>query len=325
MNQEMYFIDEIREAIKNKMPEIRRGELSTEVSVDWDVNDQPIYRLVLVRGGAERDAAFRLNDLISDWKRGWTIPQIADELIRSYRTIPDMQSSMSEPPESGGAEAFAAALRDLCFPLTMRVVEIERNRKYLKKGPWLDLGNGFAATADFRVSQPGPDGIMMPGAVHVTSELMGMTGMTEEALLRELVRRAPLDDPAVLRPMGTCFIGREEPPNMLETGIVPKEEAAFYVLTTESMYWGASALFYEGVMEQIARIFGESYLILPSSLQEVLLLPESFEPDPRVLFATLDEMNEDESTSGIVLSSRIFLYQMGDSLYELDREACCAG
>ena len=51
-------------------------------------------------------------------------------------------------------------------------------------------------------------------------------------------------------------------------------DGAMFILTNESGIFGASALFYPGVIDRISEILGVGFYILPSSVHEVIIVPD---------------------------------------------------
>ena len=51
--------------------------------------------------------------------------------------------------------------------------------------------------------------------------------------------------------------------------------SSFFVVTNQQRIGGASALFYPKVMDKLGEVLGHDYFILPSSIHEMLVLPEN--------------------------------------------------
>ena len=56
---------------------------------------------------------------------------------------------------------------------------------------------------------------------------------------------------------------------------IPRGEDIFYVLTNRYRNFGAACLLYEGCLERIGEKLGGEFYVLPSSVHEVIILPES--------------------------------------------------
>ena len=61
--------------------------------------------------------------------------------------------------------------------------------------------------------------------------------------------------------------------NQMENG-----EDFMYVLTNEIRSFGAACILYDELLEDIGKRLGENYYVLPSSVHEVIIVPESKSP-----------------------------------------------
>ena len=67
-------------------------------------------------------------------------------------------------------------------------------------------------------------------------------------------------------------------------------------------------MLYEGVLRKIAEIFGENYYILPSSIHELILIPESRCPKEPELEEMICEVNETQVEEEEILAWRAYYY-----------------
>ncbi len=81
-----------------------------------------------------------------------------------------------------------------------------------------------------------------------------------------------------------------------------------YVLTNDLRMHGAGCLLYDGLMQKCAKKLGGSFVIIPSSIHELLLIPESDSPDPEDLNAMVREVNQDCVAADEFLSDHIYHY-----------------
>ena len=83
------------------------------------------------------------------------------------------------------------------------------------------------------------------------------------------------------------------PQNLLTEGKMPEEDPLL-VLTTEDGRLGAAALFYTGIQKRISEIVGGDYYVLPSSVHEVLIMPDDGHTNARELAEMVQMINEHE-------------------------------
>ena len=82
-----------------------------------------------------------------------------------------------------------------------------------------------------------------------------------------------------------------------------------YVLTNSSGINGASAMLYNGLIEQFAEKVKSNLYILPSSIHEVILMPFNEEFDVNALKSMVKEINCTQVPEGEVLSDSVYIYQ----------------
>lgn len=91
-----------------------------------------------------------------------------------------------------------------------------------------------------------------------------------------------------------------------------------YVLTNKNMLFGAGAIFYPNMIDEIATRFGSDFYVIPSSVHETLIWPKDkeTEEDIKKFAEVISEINE------ALLESNAFL---SDSVYLCSKEhgICC--
>lgn len=97
--------------------------------------------------------------------------------------------------------------------------------------------------------------------------------------------------------------------NLAEQLGMPEADALvpIYVVSTKGAC-GASAIFYEGVVDTLYEKFGEEFYILPSSIHEVLVIPRSAAPSTKDLENMVATVNADEVDEDERLTNSIYTY-----------------
>lgn len=91
-----------------------------------------------------------------------------------------------------------------------------------------------------------------------------------------------------------------------ECGIVDLEEMPMRVLTNTARLHGASCLLYSGVLESLSQ--GRNFFILPSSIHEVILLPDEGWGSGESLRRIVGEVNVTQVDPQEVLSDSLYYY-----------------
>ncbi|MBR4150263.1 MAG: hypothetical protein IKR08_02690 [Firmicutes bacterium] len=80
------------------------------------------------------------------------------------------------------------------------------------------------------------------------------------------------------------------------------------LISNSKNFFGAAALFYDGLMEFIEGVIGGSYYVLPSSVNELILLPDDGETDPECLAALVRDVNRSVVRPDEWLSDNVYYY-----------------
>lgn len=138
--------------------------------------------------------------------------------------------------------------------------------------------------------------------IPITHELLEMWETTQEKVYQIAKKNIATLLPATLKPMQVVI---EELTGMPYEGA---EEDIMFVLTNSIRNFGASCILYSGILDQIGGLFGENYFILPSSIHEVILIPESKSPPIDVLNDMVSEINETQLSVEEVLADHAYYY-----------------
>lgn len=93
-------------------------------------------------------------------------------------------------------------------------------------------------------------------------------------------------------------------------GRLPFPDAPFYILTNQSGMFGASVILLANMLREFADICRENFFVIPCSVHEVLLLPESLSPDPENLKKSICEINRTVLLPEDVLSDSVYYYDL---------------
>ena len=94
-----------------------------------------------------------------------------------------------------------------------------------------------------------------------------------------------------------------------------------YVLSGKAERFGAAALFYPGAADLASKAAGGDYYVLPSSVHEVLILPDDGRQDAKVLAAMVKEINGQIVAPRERLGSRVLHYSAERKVLEVGADA----
>ena len=175
----------------------------------------------------------------------------------------------------------------------------EANKELLKEVPYeeyLDLAVIFYVLIE--VNSHGMASLM------IRDEHLEMWNVTKS----EIARKAKENTPRLLPyEFGTMYALIEELTG--EDG--GSFEDVMYVMSNRLRSYGAAAILYEDRLEGIGDYLKENYYVLPSSVHEVIIVPESAAPGWEALNALVAEVNETQIEAEDILSDHAYYYDRG--------------
>ena len=193
--------------------------------------------------------------------------------------------------------------------LCIRLADAKENESFLRNKPHKEV-DGLAVT--YNVVFNTPDG--MSASVPVNNNMMKMYGISEEQLHADALASSQTLFPA------TCVSLAKMMGDMMgldaDTVMPTMDEPQLMVLTNDQAFHGAGALFYPGQMEAIASQLGSDYFILPSSIHEVLLLPDDGTVDADVLNFMIQDINLSTVAPEERLANEAYHYDAKDHVLE---------
>ena len=145
----------------------------------------------------------------------------------------------------------------------------------------------------------------------VTNQMLDTYGITADQLHADALANASVNFPAEVRSM------REMMAEM--TGLDPDmlpDDPGMYVATCNHGMNGAGCIFYPEFMDQTAEKVGGDFFILPSSIHEVILVPDNGTMTAQELDAMVQEVNANEVIPEERLSGNAFHYDSKDHVFE---------
>ena len=261
------------------------------------MNDEKLYGVTLKTEGSDAAPTCYIDGAYEEYKDGCeTLDSIADELIR----------------QADGLQPFPAIptkMQDFSFDavqdkLSIRVAEIQRNKEFFEKTPYkkdyFGLGLGMMADINFNHEY----------RTAVNEQLMeqfNSEGHSKAEVLMTALRNASkINPPKFSDMMGAMFGGGK---NLLDDKDYEWDnDGSMFVLTNESGIFGASALFYPGVIDRISEILGVGFYILPSSVHEVIILPDIGQHNAEDLKNMVMQANRTVVEPKDVLSDNVWYY-----------------
>lgn len=166
--------------------------------------------------------------------------------------------------------------------------------------PYLDFAIVFYIL--FEVDENGT------ATIPVTKDLIELWDTSLDEIYQLAKQNTPKLLPAVFKPMRVVI--EELLGNTCENEV--QADDVMFVLTNSLRSLGAACLLYDNLLMQIGNFLKENYYILPSSIHEIIIIPESQSPGKAVLNDMILEVNETQVEPEDVLSNHVYYYDCED-------------
>ncbi len=288
------FINSVTEQLTEKLPQ---GTTITSRRVAKN-NNTVLDGLVITRANETLSPTIYLNEYFDACtQKNVPFDDLVNEILAQYyRCSPKMKSDF------GHLLDYDKIKGDIIF----RLVNYEKNKPLLTTMPhipFLDLAVTFLCLVSVNEDN---DAI-----ISLKNEHLKLWDMTTEDLFSYTMRNTPERLPFVLQNITELIPS----PLTSDEPLFPSADnisCPMYVLTNSLRMHGAGCLLYEGLMAKCAKKIGGSFIILPSSIHELLLIPRFESPDPEDLNAMVCEVNHDCVAADEYLSDHIYYYSAED-------------
>ena len=294
MNKEKDYIQFLAE-IQERVEAHFKGNVKGEVCPSVKNNGVKVIGLLL-KGKEERVAPnFYLEQQFIEWMRGLcTLEEVAEKICRAYGEEVKNNGNLLSQISFEWQE-----FRRMVF---IRLINRERNSELLEKIPhqhFMDLAIVYYYSV--RVS-----GNVM-GTMLITKEHLDLLGVSVEELHQAALSNCQRYQPVSVRCMEDLLydLGRKIGVEVCEAKTC---HTFLYVMTNTKGMFGAAAIVFEEELEHFAERIQSSFYILPSSVHEVILVPECREFCVDYFSGMVKEINETQVEATEVLSDSIYFY-----------------
>lgn len=220
-----------------------------------------------------------VQEIMERFDSGETLMTLSSEILRVSRECAIGSDHLEEALAS-----YTNFREKVCF----RLVNYKKNRAQLTDLPHhkvLDL-----AMVYYYQTKAGED---VRGTVLIRNSDLTRWHILPEQLRLDAIRNTPLREPVV-----SCCLTPDE----MAGGLT--------VFTNRSKVFGASVMLYAGVFDKTADRYGADLFVLPSSIHEVLILPDLHRYSLDDLRCMVHEVNSTVVSKTEVLSDYVYLYSL---------------
>ena len=198
--------------------------------------------------------------------------------------------------------------------LAMEVVSAERNAELLETVPHKDIED-MAVVYRFVIGETSQGS----GTILVTNKMLDNYGITPDQLQEDAVKNAPEIRPLVIEGMAEVLAKQMGVEDLEMLGLnIPPEQEQMFVASVEGNVHGAGVIAYTDFMEKASeRVNNQSFFILPSSIHELLIIPDNGNFDLKSLENMVKEVNATTVDPADQLTDNVYHYDAQNKVFEL--------
>ena len=276
----------------NKMVEKLREILGSLYIIEYKEvvkNNGTIYHAILVKKESEKIApTIYIDDDYKAFTEGVDIDTLVYRFVKIYK-----ENAVNGDFDVSSFTDFSKA----CKHFTFKVIGYDKNRQQLRDIPYKKI-HDLALVPVCMIKSDS----LGEGSITIKNDHMKYWEVSFDELWENVYEYAEENSPVSIESI-LHTLGHMVPGNMCDSFLKD-----MLVISNESKLKGASAIFYPGVMERIADRFGGDFVIIPSSIHEVIALCLPTGVDISGLVSMVREVNSTVVSDEEVLSDSVYLY-----------------
>jgi len=275
-NKKNRFYDEMKECLMRLKPE----EMEISFNRINKQNRKGLHGCILQLPGAAASPTFYFEDLYEAYLNGTAPEDIAESLINFAR-----ENNLDSIPGNIDIDDYDCVRKNL----GLMVIGEEKNREYLEDMIYKKIEDLALIPIIFTNDKYGT------GCIKVREGFLKYWGVSAGEVLEEAILNAPRIMPPTFRQLNEILGSQDEDDNEL------------FVISNSYYAGGAAVAFYPGFLDCIGKALGKDLFILPSSVNELILVTDSGQ-DPEVLLQIVKEVNRTQVEPGEVLTDAVYHY-----------------
>ena len=301
------FKEKLMEDLKQALYEQTGEEYSVYVSTVNKLQNESYEAFTVKAEGSQIGVNINVQALFEAYEEGRSYEEVFDG---TFRMVSD---SVSQPPDFNLNEFTNYEI--MKEKLSIQVVATERNAEILEGIPHMEVED-MSLVCRFLVEA----GAYENGTILVTNSMLENYGISKEQLFEDALKSAPEIKPSEIRSMADVLaeimeIDVSEFEGQM--GLSMDDEIPMYVASTKDRTNGAGIIAYPGFFDMAAEKVGGDFFVLPSSVHEVIIVPDDGTKDFRVLEDMVKEVNAAQVDLKDQLSDHVYHYDSKDKVFEL--------
>ena len=307
MSMSMNF-DLFKESVIQILQENLGGEYKIYSDNMLKNNGVELTGIIIQKSGQNASPTIYINELFEEYQRGISLRKITETILQIHK-----QSCYEQFVDLHKFRSYEEAKEQIVFKL----IHKEKNEKLLEKVPYRIFHN-LAIVFYYVVNEPPFYG---KASILITNKHLEYWKVDEEEFCRNAICNTPRILPPQIQNIEDVMKGllknegtKDEMVEQLMTGL--KKEIAgvdkipMYVLSNTQKLQGAACMLYPEVIRNFAKAFHSNVYILPSSIHEVILLPEDECYRKEELLTMVTEINATQVDRCEVLADAVYFFDL---------------
>lgn len=294
---------EFSEKVINSVKTCLGDDVQVEVKNVRKNNDVKLHGLIISKAQSSISPTIYLDGFFREYKQGKSLGDIVYEIVDIYEK--------NKVSANINLDFFLdyEAVKGRIF---IKVIHYEKNEKMLEEVPhihFMDLAMVcyYAYMNDF----------LGNGSIQIETSHLDRWGISEEELFATAKSNTQNKLGAEIKGMNEILLEmlteNEEETDKAEFESMlqhTEKDVPMYIMTLKGRYFGAACICYKEMLAAFGKQCGRSFYILPSSIHELILVPDSGREKPEALRQMVREVNAGHVAPEEILSDNVYYFNL---------------
>ncbi len=298
------FMEQVTEEIRQKSSQV---DLDISCGIFLKNNDTTRHGIVLKKRDEFISPTVYVDGFYQDFlRKKKTIPEVAQKVLEALEKVKEHAELYQD---------FSVEFEDCRDKIIYRLISYDRNRNYLETVPYLPFLNlAIVFNVVCNISGHGLE------TITVTNELLDKW----DTSTRELIRLAEENTPRLLpvtmdslTSILTKYIGIT---NDIESSADSSSQMPMILVSNQSGVNGSAVMLYPGVIHRLACQYESNLFILPSSIHEIIAVPDLYCGTGKELSRMVQDINQNHVGEEEVLADTAYYYDRTEKKFSYEQD-----
>lgn len=271
-------------------------------------NDVELTAICLTPEDGNIGSNYYLEDLFEKFQHGQTVAEIATRLLVQNKND-------SVHTKNSVLTSFVSHLHSYEYVkshLFVRLLNLQRNSSYLSDKvyvPYLKSGDTYELAICIGILVPRFNG--HEGTISITKHLRSQWDVTDEQLLEDAIANTEKVQGMKTRNLYELLTSLSIPTDSFRY-LLDEPAVSMYAMSNENSFNGATTILYKDALKTFAEEKGHDLFVIPSSIHEVILVPDDGTIPAEYIQGIIAEVNQTQLAPTEVLSDQLLYYSRKD-------------